>query len=55
MSRVSEGAECTFEENATLGAQMDGYPGATKLSVDPQRILTEAARRISTCWLPTGV
>ena len=40
------GAECTFQANTSLGEQVEDYPAAAKLSVDPQKVFVEAARRI---------
>ncbi|MHC4504821.1 MAG: DUF4388 domain-containing protein, partial [Planctomycetota bacterium] len=40
------GAECTFQMNTSLGEQVEDYPAAAKLSVDPQKVFVEAARRI---------
>jgi len=39
-------AQCEFQPDTTLGEQVEDYPGATELQIDPQQVFQEAARRI---------
>jgi len=39
-------AGCTFQRDATLGGQLEEYPDAATLFIDPQRVFAEAVRRI---------
>lgn len=41
-----EDAECSFQPGATIGDQIEDYPGSVELQIDPQRVLQEASRRI---------